>query len=141
MFLLGTKLTLAYQEKLDTEQKIQSMQAFLKEWEAKNDKLNKFPSKPVRVDQVDSIQTNLIFQIQQRNLELKGIKDSQKKDTDGRVFEVEIAGDYAKTLDFLDYLQNNEVLISIKSFNTQKKSQQLNTKIMYKIYTSGGKKK
>ena len=141
MFFLGTRLTLAYKEKLETEKQIQTIQEFIREYNNKNSKLNSFPSKPVPMDQVDSIQTGLIFQIQKMKLELKGMKDTQKKDTDGRVFEVEFLGTYPATLNFLNYLQNNEVLIAIKSINMQKKGQVLDTKVMYKIYTSGGKKK
>lgn len=138
MFLLGTKLTLAYHEKLKTEQTIQDMYSFLQDWEVKNDKLKNYPSRPIAWSEVDTIQTNLMFQIQKRKLDLKSMKDTQKKETDGRIFEVEFSGDFMTTLNFVNYLQNNDVLIAIKGFHTEKRENQLNTRIKYKIYTAGG---
>lgn len=135
-FLGGSKLVLSYQNAQETQQQIASMNNFLAEWTEKTNILNHAEYRPVHVDQVDSVQTNLLLGLQANQLELVGFKaiSSSKKDQSSRPFELEFTGSYEITMHFLESFHAKDALISIQNIKMEPSKGKIKTIMQYKIY-------
>lgn len=131
-----SKLVLSYQTAQDTKQQIASMNNFLEEWTKKTALLNHAAYRPVKAEQVDNVQTNLLMALQVNQLDLTGFKSvpATGKNEDCRTFEMEFAGAYESTIHFLEDFHAKDALISIHSLKMESNKGKIKTSIQYKIY-------
>jgi len=135
-FFGGSKLILSYNEAMETQQEIESMQNFLKEWTEKTSVLNNAEYRPVKASQVDSVQTNLLFALQANQLELVGFRamPSTKKEESSRSFELDFTGSYEITMHFLENFHAKDALISIQGLKMEQSKGKIKTSMQYKVY-------
>ena len=136
VFFTSSKLILSYQDAMEIQQQIASMQNFLKEWTDKTNILNNAEYRPVQAIQVDSVQTNLLLGLQANKLELIGFKTipSSKKDEMFRSFELEFTGPYDVSVHFLENFHAKDALISVQNLKMEPNKGKIKSTIQYKIY-------
>ena len=132
---LTSHLAISYHEKAQKETQMAQMQSYLKDWQAKSDKLNHATMRPVEEKQADGAQTELIFHIQSSKLNMLSMKGNQKKETDGKSYTVEFAGTYEDTMRCLQNFHARDALIGIQHCKINMQGGQLHTSLTYKIYT------
>lgn len=133
--MLTTKAISSYYEKRETERQIETMQSFLSEWHEKNNKLNSEAMRPVKADQVDLVQTDIIFRLQALGVNINTIKELKQQENDGRVFSVEFSGQYEPVMKSVRSLQESDALVGLKHIVLQGKDGSISSKLTYKIYT------
>lgn len=133
---LTTNLMTSYHDKMETEEKIATMQAFIEEWTEKNEKLNRSSMRPVEAKQLDMVQTDVIFKLQAFNLNIISLKEkSETKTENGKLYVVEFEGPYDKTIQFLKDFKVRDALIGIQHLSMEPKNGLIKSKVTYKIYT------
>lgn len=136
VFYSTSYLLISYAELTKTEEKMATMESYVKEYRQKNDKIKNFSYHPVEEKSVDDIQTKIIFSIQSLQLHLNNLKElSSKKELHGKVFEMEMIGPYKTTIDCLQNFGTKDALVSFRKLNLQMKDGMIHTKLVYKIYT------
>lgn len=133
--MLTTRVISSYYEKRETERQIETMQSFISEWHEKNNKLNSEDMRPVKADQVDMVQTDVIFRLQALGVNINTIKELKQQETDGRVFSVEFSGQYEPVMKSVKSLQESDALVGLKHIVLQSKDGSISAKLTYKIYT------
>lgn len=133
--MLTTRVISSYYEKRETERQIETMQSFLSEWHEKNNKLNGEDMRPVKADQVDMVQTDVIFRLQALGVNINTIKELKQQETDGRVFSVEFSGQYEPVMKSVKSLQESDALVGLKHLVLQGRDGSISAKLTYKIYT------
>ena len=133
--MLTTRVISSYYEKRETERQIETMQSFLSEWHEKNNRLNSEDMRPVTADQVDLVQTDIIFRLQALGVNINTIKELKQQETNGRVFSVEFSSQYEPVMKSVKSLQESEALVGLKHIVLQGKDGSISAKLTYKIYT------
>ena len=142
IFCFG-KLGFAYQNAMDTKEQITSMTDFVNEWNDQVYKVNKEPYRPVRLDQVDDVQSNILLMMTANQLNMNSFKTVQEmgsqKNPSGSVYEMEIEGNWDSTVRILENFHVRDALISINSVKlVPTKNAGVKTTLVYKIYTKNG---
>lgn len=140
--MLTTSLLRSYNQKIETEKKIAEMEQFLDDWHKTNDELNSSSMRPIKKEQADMVQTNIIFKLQALQLNLVSLKEAQQtKETNGRSYILEFDGAYEQTMQFINELQSSDALIGISHLSLTAQKGMIKAKVNYKIYTKEGEKK
>ncbi len=129
-------LLISYADLKETEEKMETMERFVTEYKQKTEKAKEFPFRPVASDNVDDVQTKIIFSVQALNLQLSSLKElPAKKEQHGRAYEIEFVGGYNETMKCLQKFGSNDALVGYRKLNMQSKDGKIHTKLVYKIYT------
>jgi hypothetical protein len=134
---LGTsRLILSYQHAQEVQQQIMDMQNFLTEWTKKTTLLNQAPYRPVKIEQMDSVQADLLLSLQANQLDLVGFRAiaGTKKDTNSKAFEMTFVGSYESTMQFLQNFHAKDALLSIYNLKMNMEKGKIKTVLQYKIY-------
>ncbi len=119
------------------EQKIQMMKQATDSYDQKKAILDNVTAKPITIDKIDEIQTDILLQLQRHNLgliNLNTVSPSDKKEKN-QVFEMDISGSYDDTISFLAlFRKQTKALMSILSVDFKPDKDILKTTIKYKIY-------
>ena len=126
----------SYQSAQDIQQQVVQMQTFLTEWSNKTNFLNNESYRPVMEDQVDSVQSNLLLNLQANSLELTGFKSVKPTEAENKDknFEMVFKGSYENTMKYLNAFHAKDALISIRNLKMQPEKGAIVTTIQYKIY-------
>lgn len=136
--MLTTNVISSYYQKQETEEKIVAMQSFLKNWHEKNNMLNAQAMRAVLPEQVDKVQTDIIFRLQAFKVNInsiKEIKQQEQQDKGGRVYSVDFSGPYEAVMRSIKGLQESDALIGFKHLVLTAKDGAISVKLTYKIYT------
>jgi len=132
----GGKFTLAYQTATEIRQQIIDMNTFLDEYNQKVIQVNQAVYRPVKAEQVDNVQSNILLALQQYKLDLIGFKNVQTEKTEvGKVYELTFQGSWESTVHFIENFHVRDALISIKDMKMSEEKGIVKTVLQYKIYT------
>ncbi|MEN6623287.1 MAG: hypothetical protein ABFD50_17295 [Smithella sp.] len=133
------KLAFAYQNAQDTKEKIADMTAFVDDWNQQVIKLNQEPYRPVREDQVDDVQSNILLLMAANQLSMnsfKSIQDASQKKPSGSLYEMEVEGPWESTVRILGNFHVRDALLAIQNVKLSPvKNGGVKTILEYKIYT------
>lgn len=136
-FSMG-KVFLAYDQANDVKTKTESMKAYVEEYSTKAGQLNHESYRPVKNEQVENVQSNilLLLQVNQMNLiGFKNVKTSEKNQT-GQIYEIDFLGSWPATVQVLRNFHVRDALISTKSIKfVPDKGGAIKTTMQYKIYS------
>lgn len=132
----STKLVSSYQTAQQVKQQVNTMNTFLDEWKHKTDFLNKENYRPVKENQVDFVQSDLLANLKANTLELKGFKAiaTNEKGSKDRNFEMTFSGSYESTIAYLNNFHTKDALVNIYNLKMQSENGKIKTVIQYKIY-------
>lgn len=133
------KLGIAYQTAQETKEKIADMLAFVSDWNQQVTKLNQEPYHPIREDQVDDVQSQILLLMAVNQLSMNNFKSIQDTNTQkkpsGSVYEMEIEGPWESTVRILENFHVRDALISIQDVKmVPNKAGGVKTSLQYKIY-------
>lgn len=132
------RFTYAFHNAQKANTQIASMQQFLNSYEEKRMSIENAPYKPVNINDVDKVQSELLLLIKVNKLTLDEFKvlDS-KKDQNARKYELAFSGSWQDTMNFLRGFHVGNTLISITQLSISPlPNNVLHTVIQYKIYTA-----
>lgn len=135
-FGLG-KVLMAYDRANEIHQQITTMQLYVDDYNKKAVQLNAAPYRPVSTEQIDNVQSNILFSLQANQLELLGFKNirATEKNANGQIFEIEFLGTWPSTVHVIRNFHVRDALISIKDIKlVPEKGGKVKTSIQYKIY-------
>lgn len=136
---LGIKTIAAYRESvLVTEQKA-TMTKYIESYNELAEKINTAKFKAVSEEQLDSVQSEIIMQVQAHNLQLIKLNSAGKnenvKKIHGKTYELTVLGSWADTFHFIDQLRAKDALISERYVSMKPdKTGKIQTVIEYKVY-------
>jgi hypothetical protein len=137
VFAFG-KCLLAVQTISDTKAQIGTMQSYVAEYGAKAIQLNKEDYRPVLLEQVDSVQSDILLLLQANQVNLlsfKNIKESNKT-PNGQIFEIDCDGSWASLVQVIQNFHAKDALISILNVKFDpEKDGKVKAIVQYKIYT------
>lgn len=91
--------------------------------------------RPVEVNMVDRVQTDIIFRLQVFNVNLISVKELKQQEQNGRVYAIEFSGTYENVMKFIHSIQGTDALIGIKHLVLSAKDGGIHAKLTYKMYT------
>jgi hypothetical protein len=147
---LSGKLIATYNNAMLIENHVQEMNNYLADWKNKTSYLNSEKYRPIEPKQVDNVQSDLLLSLRINNLELKNLRvialtqpsqDEAKKPVinDGKAFEINFSGNYKESMNFLENVHSKDALVSILFVRMEAEHDKVNTNMIYKVYTKGGK--
>lgn len=142
VFAASGQLWISWNTAINTQKQIGMMQQYILTWNEKARKVNNEPYKAVDIEQIDDIQSNLIFALQAHKLEMYSFKnmtsenEKAEKTANGKSFEMSFKGSWGDTVHFLSNFHVRDALLSIRNLNLQPdKDGSVKTSLQYKIYT------
>lgn len=136
-FSMG-KVFLAYDQATEVKTKTETMKSYVEEYSVKAEQLNHEAYRPVKNEQVENVQSNilLLLQVNQMNLlGFKNIKSTEKTQT-GQIYEIDFIGSWPATVQVLRNFHVRDALISTKNTKfTPDKGGAVKTTMQYKIYS------
>ena len=133
-----------YSKAEEVKIQIETMNNYLKEWNEKRQKLGREKYRPVKPEQVEQIQSQIILNLKGNNLVMDGLR-SVREETEGKnknfrhmTYELSVTGNYENTMKLLTNFNVENALITIKSLNISPETEdKFKTKMVYKIYING----
>lgn len=142
LFVVSGQLWISWNTALETQKQIDTMHQYIFNWNEKAQKINNEPYKAVSTEQIDDIQSNLLFALQAHKLEMSSFKnmttenEKTEKAENGKSFEMSFKGSWSDTVHFLSNFHVRDALLSIRNLNLQPdKDGSVKTSLQYKIYT------
>lgn len=161
MIFSSQYLISSYMSSKDTEARVESMKAFLADWQKKVERLDSSELRAVSPNDLDSIQASLIYNLQLNNLKLTAFrsvspaksagaaavsgevadKDQQqqkkkKKEAEFRHdYEIEFEGDYDSVMKYISEFKARNALINIQGIEFKSKKDVLSVRMKYRAYT------
>lgn len=146
IFLFGlSQLYQSYQKAQENTQKISNMKVVIDKYKKLNEKMSAEEYRPIDVKELDSVQTNILSNIQKYNLTLSDFSNKAEKKADNyQRYTLTVQGEWQKIAKFLEDFNSGESLISINktdfkqvrnSVNTDDDSSLVECEITYKVYT------
>ncbi|WP_196606573.1 hypothetical protein [Pectinatus frisingensis] len=134
--MITGKLIASYQTAVDTKQQISVMNTFLTEWSNKTNFLNNELYRPIKSNFADNVQSVLLSNLKNNNLELAGFKSMPQNDkkSKNRSYELTFEGAYTDTLNYLNDFHAKDALINIQSLKMQQTKGKIVTTIQYRVY-------
>lgn len=136
--MLTTNVISSYYQKRETEEQIATMESFLQEWHEKNNELNGQNMRAVMPEQVDKVQTDIIFRLQAFKVNInsiKEIKQQEQQEKSGRVYSVDFSGPYEAVMRSIKVLQESDALIGFRHLVLTARDGAVSARLTYKIYT------
>lgn len=130
-------LFMSYQQAEENRQKIQSMESFLLQFSEQKKFLENIEERPVKVSELDDVQTELFKQVKRYKLNLVkfSAKDPEsKKEKSAQDFNLSISGDYTNVMEFLNDFHARNALMTIKFLNMHQNNGQINAEMVYSVY-------
>lgn len=140
VLLYGALLLKYYQEGQEIAQSHADMEAYLSEWKEKNNLLNQSSMRPITKKQVQQVPTDLLFQMQAQGLNLIRMSEIPPRENEaikGRAFVVTMQGSYEDTMRLLQNFHAKDALIGIRDVKMEARGGQIETQLIYQIYTKG----
>lgn len=134
----GMQCVLAYTHANEIEQEKAKMEHLVLECQNKSKILNEAVARPVASNEVDKIQTNLIFDLKAQQLELISLQSGQVKDKEKNHFityTMEFVGPFANAMSYIQRMNSTRNLIAITFVELTAKQENLQVKMTYRIYT------
>lgn len=134
---LGSKAALSYRAAQDIRQQTQDMQNTIKEWQQQSEIINHEKYRPVKANQVDTVNSDILFKMQGNKLSITDYKAvaGNTKDTTSRTFELTFEGEYADAVRFLSDFHSRDALINLVSMKITPQNGKVRGTIRYRIYT------
>ena len=136
----GANALSSYQEATRVQEEITNKEQFVETYNQKYALVQKESYHPVSEDQIDDVQSRLLFTARANNLELVSLKnmslseDAQKEN--GKVFEMFILGAWKDDVEFLQKFHSKDALLSIRYMRFDPdKDGKVKVTMEYKIYT------
>ena len=160
MIFSSQYLISSYMSSKDTEARVESMKAFLADWQKKVERLDSSELRAVSPNDLDSIQASLIYNLQFNNLKLTAFravspaksagaaavsgeaadKDQQQKKKKKEAgfrhdYEIEFEGNYASVMKYISEFKARNALINIQGIEFKSKKDGLSVRMKYRAYT------
>lgn len=131
----------AYNEAAAIQQKNEEMRTAIHDFEQKAESLNGQKSRPVSVDQLNSVQSDLLLALKSCNLTIDKISvvnpqaSGKKKEAPAyRQFDISCTGTYADTVKFIEESTLRDALFTITSIKMQESGGKLHSSIKIRVY-------
>lgn len=134
-------LTFVYREAAAVREQIENMNQYIASYNELAGKINNAPFNIISADQLDHVQSQIILQVQQHNLQLIKLNILSKNnknnvDVHDKTYEITILGSWSDTFHFIDQLGANGTLISERYASMKPdKNGMIETVMEYKVYT------
>ena len=152
--LFGGTVYDSYEQAKINEQKTAEMEKYIEDWTEKSEAVNKAPMHPVKLEDLDKVQTILLTSIKQYGLNITGFTSEKKivtpqnaeQNNTGQLrpnqnnnnfhdYELNIEGSYSGIVKFLNSIHQNNILISIRSLQLQQQKGIMKADVKYRVYT------
>lgn len=115
------------------------MRTFVNNYNQSVKELNNEPYRAVASDELDDVQSNLIFSAQANHLELITLKNLSLQDNmekeHGKSFEMNLLGSWADTVAFINGFSAKDALIAIRKVRfTPESDGKIKTTLEYKVF-------
>ncbi len=138
LFTFSGSLFMSYQQAEANQQQINTIETFLAQFAEQKKFLESISERPVKLDELDSIQTEIFKQIKKYHLNLVrfNAKDAKSgKDTKNtKDFEMTISGDYANVMEFLNDFHAKNALMHIRYLNLRQQQGKFFADVVYTVY-------
>ena len=129
----------SYRESLVIQQQEEEMRTFVNNYNQSVKELNNEPYRAVASDELDDVQSNLIFSAQANHLELITLKNLSLQDNmekeHGKSFEMNLLGSWADTVAFINGFSAKDALIAIRKVRfTPESDGKIKTTLEYKVF-------
>lgn len=136
---LGIKTATSYRESVLITEQMNTITKYIESYNELAGKINNAKYKAVLEEQLDSVQSEIIMQVQANNLHLIKLNSSGKnenvKKIHGKTYELTVLGSWSDTFHFIDQLKARDALISERYVSMKPdKTGQIQTIIEYKVY-------
>lgn len=134
---LGSKAAFSYRAAQDIRQQTQDMQNTITEWKKQSEFINHEKYRPVKLEQVDTVNSDILFKMQSNKLSITDYKavSNTGKDTSSRTFELTFSGEYKDAVQFLSDFHSRDALINLISMKISPQNGKIRGTIRYRIYT------
>lgn len=134
---LGSKAALSYRTAQNIRQQSQDMQNTIKEWKQQSEIINHEKYRPVKPEQVDTVNSDILFKMQGNKLSITDYKAVARssKNAAGHTFELTFKGEYADAVRFLSDFHSRDALINLISMKISPQDGKVRGTIRYRIYT------
>ena len=134
----GLTLANSYREALAVKAQETDMRTFVTNYNQKLAELNKEPFRAINDEELDEVQSNLLFAVQVNNLELNTLRNlsiqTDMEKEHGKSFEMTLTGAWSDTVNFLKGFGTKDALIAIRNVRlTPESDGRIKTTIEYKI--------
>ena len=135
----GLNLANSYSESLSVQEQATEMKTFVTNFNQKVNELNKEDLRAITDDELDEVQSNLIFSVQVNNLELitlrnLSLQDDMEKEH-GKSFEMTLVGSWKDSVNFIKGFGSKDALIAMRNVRFAPESDgRIRTTLEYKIY-------
>lgn len=134
---LGSKAILSYREAQDVKAQTQEMEDTLKDWKAKSTAIDHEKYRPVKGEQVDTVNSDILFKLQSNNLKITDYKAavSTGKNTNAKTFELSFDGQYGDAIRFLSDFHSRDALMNLTMLKLNPAKGLIHGQVRYRIYT------
>lgn len=136
--MLGSKSFITYQTAKETQQKTESMHKTIDEWKQKVSIIEQEKLRPVAVNQIDSVNSDILFALQANKLVLndyQAVYDTDSEKNNYRTFILKVSGQYQDIVKFLMNFKSKDALINILTISMQSRQGFINADLRYRVYT------
>ena len=113
--------------------KIAVMKQTVADWQEKADRINHEKLRPVKEEQVKDVKSRILFMVQGNQLNLMGV--AEQADENGRLCALDVSGDWANMVNFLQNFGSNDALVGIRELAMNMENGKIQAHIVYEIYT------
>lgn len=136
--MLGSKSFITYKTAKEIQQKTESMHQTIDEWKQKVRVIEQEKLRPVAVNQIDSVNSDILFALQANKLVLNDYQAVYDTDSDKnkyRTFILKVSGQYQNVIKFLINFKSKDALINILTISMQSRQGIINADLRYRVYT------
>ncbi len=123
----------AYKANQNEQLSIERQMNAVSEWQKKADRLNKETFRPVTVEQANQVQNRILQFVEVNQLSMLGA--TEHNDINGRLYEIDISGNWGNIIDFLRSFAFDDALTVIKSVTMDMEQGRMQAHVVYEIYT------
>ncbi len=139
--LMAGKIFADYGKAEEVKSQISEMEKYLTEWQDKRHELAGEKFRPIKEDEVENVQSEILMNISGTGLEMNGLrsikeeeKEKKNKAAANKSYELTFSGNYENTMKLLTNFRVRNVLMTIRSVNIVPEDEKFKTKVFYKIY-------
>lgn len=134
IFIASGQVVLGYTHAKDIQEQTANMQVSLKEWNTKADFINQQPYRPIHAAQLENVQADVMFALQNHKLELVEFKSINGTNPTQHVFELGFKGSYESTVNYLNSFHSRDALMSIIHMRMNQENGDITTVVRYIVY-------
>ena len=122
-----------FHDQQERQSRIAVMSQTVQEWQEKADRLNGEKYRPVTAEQAREVKSRILFAAQGNQLNLLGTTDHAEEN--GRLCELEVSGDWANMVNFLQNFGSSDALVGIRGLAINMEQGKIQAHVVYEIYT------